>query len=350
MITIKDVAQHAGVSVSTVSYVLSGKRPISRATSQRVRRSISKLGFHPNAGARALASSRTNVLALVVPLRTDLNLPVIMQFVSSIVTTARAHDYDVLLLTKESSADEVHRVIGSSMADAVIVMDVEARDPRIPALRELDVPVVLVGVPTDPDGLGCVDLDFTASGARTVAHLADLGHRSLALIGSPPAVYERETGYATRFLSGFTDCARQRGVTVHVHPCAPSYSALSACLDDLLRPELAVTGLVVHNEAVLADVVLELRRRDRRVPEDISVIALCPDAIAAAQPVPLTSIAIPAEEVGSIAVEMLMRGLAGEQPSEVRLLAPQLIDRGSTVTAPRTADRSTQTTPVSRSR
>jgi DNA-binding LacI/PurR family transcriptional regulator len=339
LITIKDVARHAGVSVSTVSYVLSGKRPISTATSQRVRRSIHELDFHPNAGARALASSRTNVLALVVPLRTDLNLPVIMQFVSSIVTAAREHDHDVLLLTKESGADEVHRVVASARADAVIVMDVEARDPRLPALRELDVPVVLVGVPADPAGLNSVDLDFTTSGARAVGHLADLGHRCVGLIGSPPAVYERKTGYATRFLSGFTECARQRGVTVHVHPCAPSYTALSACLDDLLRQELAVTGLVVHNEAVLPDVVLELRRRDRRVPEDVSVIALCPDAIAATRPVPVTSITIPAEEVGTIAVEMLMQGLRGKQPSEVRLLAPHLTDRGSTVTAPRTADR-----------
>lgn len=335
MITIKDVARHAGVSVSTVSYVLSGKRPISRATSVRVRRSIRELGFHPNAGARALASSRTNVLALVVPLRTGLNVPVIMQFVSSIVTTARDHNYDVLLLTKESGADEVHRVIGSSMADAVVVMDVEARDPRLPALRDLRAPVVLIGLPSDPDGLNCVDLDFAAGGARTVAHLADLGHRSIALIGSPPAVYERETGYATRFLSGFTECARQRDVKAHVYPCAPTFAALSECLDDLLRPELAVTGLVVHNEAVLGDLVLELGRRGRRVPDDLSLIAICPDAIATAQPVPLTSIAIPADEVGTIAVEMLMRQLAGEQPAEVRLLTPQLTDRGSAVKAPR---------------
>jgi len=334
LITIKDVAKHAGVSVSTVSYVLSGKRPISRATSHRVRRSIRELGFHPHAGARALASSRTNVLALVVPLRTDLNLPVIMQFVSSIVTTARAHDYDVLLLTKEAGADEVHRVIASSRADAVLVMDVEARDPRIPALRELTVPVVLIGVPAEADGLDCVDLDFTASGARMLAHLADLGHRSVGLIGSPPAVYERGTGYATRFLAGFGEGARRRGVKVHVHPCAPSYPALSECLYDLLRPDRAVTGLVVHNEAVLGDVVLELRRRGRRVPEDISVIALCPDAVAAAQPVPLTSISIPAEEVGAIAVETLMRGLAGEHPPEVRLLAPHLTERGSTAARP----------------
>ncbi|KJK48296.1 LacI family transcriptional regulator [Lentzea aerocolonigenes] len=339
MITIKDVAKHAGVSVSTVSYVLSGKRPISTATSQRVRHSIHELGFHPNAGARALASSRTNVLALVVPLRTDLNLPVIMEFVASIVTAARAHDYHVLLLTKESEADEVHRVTASARADAVIVMDVEARDPRLPALRELDVPVVLIGVPADPTGLSCVDLDFTASGARTVEHLAGLGHRSVGLIGSPPPVYERRTGYATRFRSGVTKSARKRGVTVHISPCAPTYAALSENLDSLLRPELGITGLVVHNEAVLADVVLELRRRNKRVPEDISVIALCPDPVAATQPVPLTSIAIPADEVGAIAVEMLMRGLAGEQPAEVRLLAPALTDRGSTVTAPSTADR-----------
>jgi DNA-binding LacI/PurR family transcriptional regulator len=339
LITIKDVATHAGVAVSTVSYVLSGKRPISTATSQRVRRSIRELGFHPNAGARALASSRTNVLALVVPLRTDLNLPVIMQFVSSIVTKAREHDYDVLLLTKESGSDEVHRVIASARADAVIVMDVEAHDPRLPALRELTVPVVLVGVPADPAGLSCVDLDFAAAGARAVGHLADLGHRKVAFLGSPPAVYERKTGYATRFLSGFTRCAQDRGVSFRMLPCAPTYTALRARLDSALRPENGITGLVVHNEAVLADVVLELQRRKVRVPEDLSVIALYPDAVAAVQPVPLTSIAVPAEEIGVIAVELLMRGLAGERPAEVRLLAPRLTDRGSTVTAPRTADR-----------
>ena len=69
MATIADVAKAAGVSSSTVSYVLSGKRPISQATRHRVEKAIRDLGFSPHAGARALASSRTNVLGLVVPLR-----------------------------------------------------------------------------------------------------------------------------------------------------------------------------------------------------------------------------------------------------------------------------------------
>ena len=71
MPTISDVARAAGVSMSTVSYVLSGRRPISAETQARVKAAIAELGYHPHAGARALASSRTSVLALVVPLRVE---------------------------------------------------------------------------------------------------------------------------------------------------------------------------------------------------------------------------------------------------------------------------------------
>ena len=69
MVTIIDVARHAGVAPSTVSYVLSGKRAISATTRQRVLASIRTLGYHPHAGARSLASNRANVIALVLPLR-----------------------------------------------------------------------------------------------------------------------------------------------------------------------------------------------------------------------------------------------------------------------------------------
>ena len=69
MATLADVARHAGVAASTVSYVLSGKRPVSEETRERVARSIQLLGYQPHAGARALASAKSNVLGLVMPLR-----------------------------------------------------------------------------------------------------------------------------------------------------------------------------------------------------------------------------------------------------------------------------------------
>jgi DNA-binding LacI/PurR family transcriptional regulator len=332
MITIKEVARHAGVSMSTVSYVLSGKRSISEETKRRVEQSIAALGYHPNAGARALASNRSQVLGLVVPLHSDQNLPVIMQFVSSIVASARDYDYDVLVLTKEAGPGEAHRVTARSMADAIIVMDVESADPRIPELRSIDAPVVLLGMPDDHEGLSCVDLDFETAGRQMAGHLAELGHRSIALIGSPPAVYERGTSYATRLLHGFQSETTRRSMPASVHSCAPGYDSVSACLDAVLHPDRGITGLVVHNEAILGTLLLELRRRSLDVPADLSVITLCPDDVAAGLPVPLTSIAVPAQELGAIAVEMVMTRLTQEQAPEVRLLQPRLTDRGSTST------------------
>lgn len=330
MVTIADVARAAGVSPSTVSYVLSGKRSISEATRRRVHHSIRKLGYHPNAGARALASNRANVLALVVPLRTDLNVPVVMQFVTATVTEARTYDHDVLLLTADEGADGLHRVVASSLADAIIVMDVEASEPRVPVLRSLARPAVLIGVPADPQGLACVDLDFTAAGAECVAHLADLGHRDIALVGPSPAVYERGTSYAGRFLRGFEETAAQRGVDAVALACAPSYDGVRDVLDDLLARPRALTGLVVHNEAILGPLLSELARRGRHVPDDISVLAVCPPDLAVAQSVPLSSVDIPAAELGGLAVELAMRQLDGLAEPEVRLLPPRLTVRGST--------------------
>ena len=330
MVTINDVATAAGVAPSTVSYVISGKRTISPPTRRLVEDAIRKLGYHPHAGARALASSKTNVLALVVPLRTDLNVSVVMEFVASAATAARAHDHDLLLITKDEGPAALQRVASSAIADALMVMDVEAADPRVPMLLALDRPVVLIGVPDHPAGLTCVDLDFTATGAACVTHLADLGHRSVALVGPSPEVYKRGTSYATRFLRGFTDEVRRRRVRAVTQAYTGSYESAAAGLDDLFAREPGVTGLVVHNEAALPALLSDLRHRGLRVPEDISVVAVCPDSMAERHPVALTTVAIPAEEVGTQAVEMIVRQLRGHTTPEVRLLSPRLTTRDST--------------------
>jgi DNA-binding LacI/PurR family transcriptional regulator len=337
VVTIVDVAKAAGVAPSTVSYVISGKRRISPSTRRRVEQCIRELGYHPNAGARALASSRTNVLALAVPLRADLNLSVIMQFVSSVVAAARAHDLDLLLLTKDDGPAELRRVASSSIADALIVMDVESVDGRVPMLSALDRPAVLIGLPEQHGGLSCVDLDFTAAGATCVHHLADLGHRDIALVGPSPEVYRRGTSFAGRFRRGFDNAADERGVRVTAHPCGHSYDAAMACLDQVFAADPDITGIVVHNEAVLPDVLAGLAARGRRVPEDISVLAVCPDDMAESGAVALTSVAIPAVEVGELAVRMTVRQLSGPPQPEVNLLPPRLTVRQSTTLAPAVA-------------
>jgi DNA-binding LacI/PurR family transcriptional regulator len=330
--TIDDVARAAGVSTSTVSYVLSGKRPISAPTRQRVERSIHKLNYRPHAGARALASNRTKVLALMAPLRIDVNVSVIMQFVAGVVTSAREFDYDVLLLTQDD-ATGLRRVADGSMVDALIMMDIEADDPRVPILAGLRQPAVLIGLPSNPEGLSCVDLDFEAASRTAVRHLAGLGHAQIALVGSPQAVVERHTSYADRMLRGFTAQTAELGVEGIYEPCESSPAGAIAGVDRVLARMPAVTGLVVHNEVALPAIIATLRERGRTVPDDISLVAVCPLDVALGQPLPLTAVDIPAQAIGRVAVEMAMARVAGELPAQTRLLAPVLTERLST--APR---------------
>lgn len=329
MVTIADVARHAGVAPSTVSYVLSGKRSISAPTRDRVEDSIRTLGYHPHAGARSLASSRANVIALVVPIRTDMHVPILMQFATSVVTGAREHDHDVLLLTNDEGPDGLRRVARSALVDAVIVMDVELDDDRLPVLRELGLPAVLIGFPADPAGLTCVDLDFVAAAVMCVDHLADLGHHEVAFLGPPAAVFERGTGFARRTVAGFESAVARRGLRGLARPCEPSRvrDTVRWLFDE--RPEL--TGLVVHNEAALAPLLEALRGLGRHVPGDVSVVALCPEDLAGQVSPRLTAVPIPAEEVGGRAVELVMSKLDGvaDVPAAT-LVTPRLLPGDST--------------------
>ncbi|MEW2635161.1 LacI family DNA-binding transcriptional regulator [Streptomyces sp. NPDC048389] len=335
MVTLADVARHAGVSASTVSYVLSGKRSISAGTRERVNRSIEELGYRPHAGARALASSRSDVIALMVPLRTDLYVPVMLQIAMAVTTTARAHGYDVLLLTGEEGADAVRRVEGSAVADAMIVMDVEADDERLPLLREARRPSVLIGLPADAAHLSCVDLDFEAAGALCVEHLAGLGHRQIAFVGEAPGVYERRTGFAERTLAGLRSAAGAHGLRLLHRPCASGWTAVDATLGRILEERPGTTAFVVQNEAAADPLLALLRQRRLAVPEDVSVVAICPDQVAERASVPLTSVAVPAQEMGRRAVEQVVAVLDGREAAGTVLLPPELAVRASSGPAPR---------------
>lgn len=326
LVTIADVARHAGVSASTVSYVLSGKRAISAGTRERVLASVRALGFHPHAGARALASNRANVIALALPLRQGMHLPVIMQFAAAVLAAARAAGNDVLLVTADEGAGGLRRVAGSAMVDGLILMDVETNDQRVPTLRDLTRPSVLIGLPAETTGLTCVDLDFERAGAVCVEHLATLGHRRISLLGAPPVVYDRDTGFARRTVDGVRGAASACGVDAAVRPVEPVYPAALAAVEASNH----ATALIVHNEGAVDHVLTALRAVGRRVPEDVSVVAICPDDVALSATPRLSNVEIPANAVGKLAVELLLSRLSGTDVPSTTLLPPALTDRAST--------------------
>jgi DNA-binding LacI/PurR family transcriptional regulator len=238
-----------------------------------------------------------------------------MRFVRAVVDAARRRERDVLVVTADEGAAGVLRAAESSVA-GLVVMDVEMDDLRVPALRTCPTPSVLIGVPTDPCGLTCVDLDFAAAYAMCVDHLADRGHRDIALLGAPRAVYERRTGYAERGVAGFSAAALRRGVDFVVRACAPDGRAAAR----LLAEHSEITGMVVHNEAALPAVLAGARPR-------VDVVAICPDEVALRTEPTVSSVHVPAEDLGRHAVELLVARIGGAPPLGLELSAPVLTVR-----------------------
>ncbi|MFF8934222.1 LacI family DNA-binding transcriptional regulator [Streptomyces paradoxus] len=327
MVKITDVARRAGVSPSTVSYALSGKRPISDATRRRVEEAARELGYRARPGTPA---GGPNVLALAAPLRPGVHVPVVMRLAVSVVTTARAHAHDVLLLTQGEAEEGLSRALGTTPVDGLLLTDVELHDPRLPRLRSLDSPSVLIGVPANPRGLTCVDLDFRAAGEACVNHLAELGHRTIALVGSPPEVYLRGTAYAHHLMQGFTTAAARHRLTTSVHPGDPDPAAAPRIAERLLREHPALTAVVIHNEPLLAPLIAAFEHLGLRIPTDLSVTALCPDDLAQTPSVPVTSVSLPPDELGARAVELLLQKRHGVPVPETTLLPPRLTERSST--------------------
>lgn len=323
MVTIADVARAAGVSISTVSYVMSGKRTISQETRDRVAQAIADLEYSPHASARSLASRSTNVIGLQAPLRSGVDVHVVMQIVAGIVTEARALQYDILLLTSDDAAGLSHAA-RASMVDALIVMDIESDDPRIQTLEHLDVPSVLIGLPAGADGLVCVDFDFEAAGRLAAERLAELGHRRVALLGAPAEVLDRHTSYADRLGRGFLAACDELGLTGSVH-ASPSSAESVQVVDDVLAADPNLTGILVHNEGALPHIAAHLSAGvDGR---ELGVVALCPAEIAATVSGLTDSIAIPAEGIGAAAASALQALLTGGDPGKVVLLPPVLASR-----------------------
>jgi DNA-binding LacI/PurR family transcriptional regulator len=328
---IHDVARVAGVSISTVSYALSGKRSIAASTKQRIDQAVLDLDYRAHAGARMLKGSRTQILALSAPLHAGTYAPAHMAFVLSVATAAREHDYDVLLLTQDEATSGLRRVVRSSLVDGVVLLDVSTDDPRTDLVRVLGLPATVVGIPSDTDGLTCVDLDFEEAAGMAVRRLVGLGHRAIGLIGQSPMVYERGSNFPPRFRDAFLAEAARLGVAASFTPAPEESAGVRAAVDGLTARLPGMTGLVLHcNEPVQSMVLELLSRRGIGVPADLSVISACSSFSTDHLDPPLDVIPLSAEQSCTRAIELTMAQFDGDAEPHVELLEPIYVESGST--------------------
>lgn len=269
--TSKDVARLAQVSQSTVSYVMSGKRAISEETRHRVEAAIAQLTYQPHAGARALAGQRSNAIAVIMPFASPGSAQKLMAFVEEITEAARRRDYDVLLVTADEGSDGIRRVVGRSLCDAVLVMEVGAHDDRADAVRELSLPVIFIGVPEESSQLHCVDFDFEQAGELLVHELADLGHRVIDLLRWDASPTGQEFNYVPRFARGVDRVAQARGVEVRTHEPG-AYRDMGDFVQEVQSHNRHRPGLVLTTS--ITETMQELQRRQLQPGEDLDVLLL----------------------------------------------------------------------------
>ncbi|MGY0488931.1 LacI family DNA-binding transcriptional regulator [Streptomyces sp. WG-D5] len=331
MTTIHDVARAAGVSISTVSYALTGKRPVAPATRRRVERAAEELGYRANARARAFASRRTSIIAVTEPLRADTSTSAHLAFVLAAAKAARRHDYDILLLTREEAAGGLRRVTSQGTVDGIIVLDVLTQDERVDLARTLDVPCVVVGVPAETAGLVCVDLDFVAVGRMAVRRLAEAGHRHVGFVGHPATSYLPEaSNFPPRLREGVLGEAERLGVTVDV--LSPESRAHSArrTVTELLSREDRPTALVLHShEETYVGTLDALADLGLTAPDDVSLLSVAQTFDTTRFTPPLDNIPLVPERSCDRAVELVLQMIDGGVEPHLELLSPAYTEHGS---------------------
>ena len=335
--TSKDVARIAGVSQSTVSYVMSGKRPISEKTRRLVEDAMDQLTYQPHAGARALASQRTNIIALVMPFHTELSAHGLMSFAEQIALSARLRDHDVLLVTADEGPAGLQRVAGRALCDAVVLMEVRTHDERAQLAASLNMPTLFIGLPQVATGPGstlhCIDFDFEGAAELLVGELADAGGEEVAVVGWGPDADARDINYVPRFRGAAERTAARRGVRLRWLAPEPGAGAVEAALAEVLDGPGAPPGLVLASS--VPESVNTLLRRGLRPGVDLDVVALNTHAEAEAFPAPLTAVSPQPRDVSRQAMDWLFQLLDDPQaPGEVRLVPATITRRASVRPAP----------------
>lgn len=321
MATMRDVAAHAGVSIATVSFVVNDTKPVSGPTRQRIEDAMAVLGYRRNAVARALASRHTRILALAYPALEHQLGGSSMEFFTSAAAAASERDYHLVLWPVGNDGSELAELLGQGLVDGVLLMEVQLQDPRLEVLRRSATPYALIGRTADLEGVPHVDIDFAVTIERAVDHLMDLGHRRILMItGSQVQPSFRSYGPWVRGEAAFRAVAACRDLQplFMVGDVTPAGGRLLA---DRLASEMPqATAVIVMNEICALGFMSGLHQHRVRVPEDLSVMAIASQQMAAVVDPPLTIMRAPGKELGELGLDTLVRQLEGAEP-----LPPQLV-------------------------
>ncbi|GAA1488054.1 LacI family DNA-binding transcriptional regulator [Brachybacterium sacelli] len=334
--TIGDVARRAGVSKATVSFAYSGKRPVSEGTRQRIFESAESLGWTASESARALASSRTATIGLVIARRPEIISadPFFPRFIAGCEAVLAEAGMGLLLsvVTTEEDETAAYTRYAAGRVDGVILLDIKHGDRRPALMRALGLPAVMLA-PTRPEPLleddGMTLPAVIAENATAIHELVGLlveaGHHRIAHVSGPPH-YVHATERRAAFTAAMTEHELDPSLVIEGDFTAASGQARTAeLLDQVPRP----TAIVYANDVMAVAGLSLARSRGLRIPEDLSLTGFDDSDLSGHLSPGLTSVSTRPDEVGATVVRTLLEALGGASGPVVRVEGPTVVLRGS---------------------
>jgi DNA-binding LacI/PurR family transcriptional regulator len=335
--TSADVAERAGVSRTTVSFVLNERADmtIPTATRQRVIDAANALDYHPHGAARQLARGTSHTLGLVM-LQTAEQVAgdaVLADTLRGLAAAARSKNYRVLVETLEPRAGSYAGLLRAAHCDGLVISGPRNDDTDLIALVQDGFPIVLQGSLPGLDAPS-VDVDNVAGARLAVEHLIALGHRRIGCITNAPLAYTAAAGR----LDGYREALAAAGlpfdpalVTEGAFEPASGHRAVGELLDRApAGGDAPFSALFVASDVVALGAIGGLRERGIGVPADVSVVGFDDIALSAYVDPPLTTIHLPAHDLGLVAGRALLDRIARRPVAERTVLPIELVIRTST--------------------
>lgn len=331
-VTLRDVAEHVGRSVTTVSRALADYSDVSPQTKEAVKMAVQELGYVPNITARQLQKQRTDTIGLLLPaLNLRFSDPFFSEFLSAIVEQAKTHGFDLLVTTHASADDETEtylQYIRSRRVDGFILVRMARHDSRVALLQEHNYPFVAFGRAEDPSNFPFVDEDSELGIRLIVEHLIELGHRRIGAIMEPA-----ELSKSWFRMQGFINGLKANGIDYDDSLVLEggfrqrSGRLLGAQLLDMPDPP---TAIVAGNDLIALGAMNAAHERGLVVGKDVSITGFDDIALAAYINPPLTTLRQSVHKIGTQICDMLIKLINHESlPQEQTILSPELIVRES---------------------
>ena len=335
MANIHEVAKRAGVSIATVSRVLSRPEAVAANTRRKVMQAVSQLGYAPNSAGKHLRTQKSGKLLVLVP---DISNPFYSRILQSIEETAQRAGYAVLLGDTQQDVKREERytqMLRRREAEGLIVVGHGLPDAAIAVSEELTTaaPIVAGCEVNRRVNIPSVHIDNHAAARDAMEHLYELGHRRIGIVTGPMM-----SGLSRDRLQGVTACAKARNAERDLIVVNGDFTIDSgrAAAERLLDRSDPPTAIFCFNDQMAIGAMNVVRALGCQVPKDVSVVGFDDISFARYTVPPLTTVAQPVREIGQEAVRLLLGIINHESMAPVSvILRHSLIVRESTAAAPR---------------